>query len=105
MKSRRDGFAEAALLDQMESLPWMLETVFALHGRLRPYNKYLAWELANFPLPEPWNTALRPDRVGLAALSLFPEVEALARDHGLDAELGSWGDDIDLIRRAGRGDG
>jgi hypothetical protein len=62
VKSRRDGFADAALLDEMESVPWLLETVFALHGRLRPYNKYLRWELATFPLPGCWNTALLPDR-------------------------------------------
>jgi hypothetical protein len=24
----------------------ILETAFALHGRLRPYNKHLQWELA-----------------------------------------------------------
>jgi predicted nucleotidyltransferase len=53
VKSRRDGFADAARLDEMESLPWLLETVFALHGRLRPYNKYLRWELESFPLPGP----------------------------------------------------
>ncbi|SNY33569.1 nucleotidyltransferase domain-containing protein [Paractinoplanes atraurantiacus] len=100
VKSRRDGFADAAGLDEVESLPWMLETVFALHGRLRPYNKYLAWELERFPLPEPWNTALRPDRVGTAALRLFPEVEALARRLGHGEEIDSWGSDIGLIRAA-----
>ena len=40
-KSHRDGQADAARLDEVESLPWLLETVFAMHGRLRPYNKYL----------------------------------------------------------------
>jgi predicted nucleotidyltransferase len=98
VKSRRDGFADAALLDERESVPWLLETVFALHGRIRPYNKYLRWELETFPLPEPWNTELRPDRVGTAALPLFPEVEALARHHGHGDVLDGWGSDIDLIR-------
>ncbi|XVV14434.1 hypothetical protein ACQP2X_08845 [Actinoplanes sp. CA-131856] len=101
VKSRRDGFGAAAGLDEMESLPWMLETVFALHGRLRPYNKYLGWELENFPLPEPWNTVLRPDRVGGAALRLFPEVEALARRCGHGEEIDSWGGDVALIRASG----
>jgi hypothetical protein len=64
VKSRRDGVADAALLDEMESPPWLLETVFALHGRLRPYNRYLRWELENFPLPDNWNIALMPERVG-----------------------------------------
>ena len=98
VKSRRDGFADAALLDEAESLPWLLETVFALHGRLRPYNKYLRWELENFPLPDPWNAELMPDRVRTASLRLFPAVEALARRHGHGEEIDSWGSDIDLIR-------
>ncbi|OJF09688.1 hypothetical protein BG844_36065 [Couchioplanes caeruleus subsp. caeruleus] len=96
-KSRRDGFAEAALLDEAESLPWLLETVFALHGRLRPYNKYLRWELESFPLPGDWNTALMPDRVRTASLRLFPAVETLARCHGHAEVLEGWGSDIELI--------
>lgn len=95
VKSRRDGFADAALLDEMESVPWLLETVFALHGRLRPYNKYLVWELENFPLPGDWNTALKPGPVRTAALGLFPAVKSLARGKGHADVLDSWGSDID----------
>nr|WP_296071293.1 nucleotidyltransferase domain-containing protein [uncultured Actinoplanes sp.] len=98
VKSRRDGFADAALLDEMESLPWLLETVFALHGRLRPYNKYLRWELEHFPLPGPWATALLPDRVRTASLRLFPAVEALARRRGHADVVDAWGSDVGLIR-------
>jgi predicted nucleotidyltransferase len=97
-KSRRDGHLDAALLDEMESVPWLLETVFALHGRIRPYNKYLRWELDTFPLPGPWNAALTPDHVATAARRLFPEVEALARAQGHADLLDDWGDDIELIR-------
>jgi predicted nucleotidyltransferase len=102
VKSRRDGLADAALLDEMESLPWLLETVFALHGRIRPYNKYLRWELATFPLPAPWTEALRPDRVRTAALRLFPAVETLARRRGHGDILEDWGSDIGLIRAVAR---
>jgi predicted nucleotidyltransferase len=98
VKSRRDGFADAALLDEAESLPWLLETVFALHGRLRPYNKYLLWELESFPLPGHWNTALMPDRVRTASLRLFPAVETLARCNGHAEVFEGWGRDIELIR-------
>jgi predicted nucleotidyltransferase len=97
VKSRRDGVADAALLDEMESLPWLLETVFALHGRLRPYNKYLRWELQSFPLPDGWNTALMPERVATGSLRLFPDVESLARRRGHADVLEGWGSDIDLI--------
>lgn len=97
VKSRRDGFADAALLDEMESLPWLLETVFALHGRLRPYNKYLRWELESFPLSGLWSTVLMPDRVRPASLGLFPAVETLARRHGHADVFEGWGSDIELI--------
>jgi Nucleotidyltransferase domain len=98
VKSRRDGFVDAARLDEMESVPWLLETVFALHGRLRPYNKYLRWELEKFPLPGRWNSVLMPEHVGTASLRLFPAVETLARHHGHAGVLDAWGGDIELIR-------
>jgi len=98
VKSHRDGFGPAARLDEAESVPWLLETVFALHGRLRPYNKYLQWELDNFPLPGDWNAALMPARVLGRALELFPAVEALARSRGHAAVLDAWGGDVDLVR-------
>ncbi|MBB2948790.1 putative nucleotidyltransferase [Actinoplanes lutulentus] len=98
VKSRRDGATDAALLDEAESLPWLLETVFALHGRLRPYNKYLRWELENFPLPGHWTTALMPDRIRTASLRFFPEVEILARRNGHAEVFDGWGSDIELIR-------
>jgi hypothetical protein len=82
---------------ERESLPWLLETVFALHGRLRPYNKYLRWELESFPLPDPWTDALMPDQVGTASLRLFPAVETLARRRGHADVLDGWGSDIELI--------
>jgi hypothetical protein len=98
VKSRREGRIDAARLDEMESVPWLLESVFALHGRLRPYNKYLDWELEAFPLPGEWNAALTPARVATAPLSLFGEVEALARRCGHADVLDGWGSDIGLIR-------
>ncbi|MFC7532890.1 nucleotidyltransferase domain-containing protein [Actinoplanes sp. GCM10030250] len=97
VKSHRDGFAAVARLDEIEAVPWLLETVFALHGRLRPYNKYLPWELSAYPLPGSWNSALDPAALPAAALRLFPAVAALARDHGHGDVLDSWGSDIELI--------
>lgn len=102
VKGYRDGAAHSAYLDQIESVPWLLETVFALHGRLRPYNKYLSWELDGFPLPEPWNSALRPARAVARSLALFPTVETLARRRGHDDVLDGWGNDIELIRASAK---
>jgi len=101
VKSRRDGFAEAANLDQAESTQWLLFTAFALHGRLRPYNKYLGWELDTYPLTPFWTAALRPERVFVDTLRLFPAVADLARERGHGDVLDGWGADIDLICAAG----
>ena len=56
-KNARDGRALAAQLDAAESANHLLDLVFLLHTRLRPYNKYLEWELAHWPLENlPWAT-------------------------------------------------
>ena len=58
LKNARDGRLLEARLDAVESLPWLLDVVFALAGRLRPYNKYLPWELREHPLAVPeWSAA------------------------------------------------
>jgi hypothetical protein len=31
-------------------VPWLLDVIFSLEGRVRPYNKYLPWELDRHPL-------------------------------------------------------
>lgn len=50
VKNHRAGAARAAGLDLVEMLaPW-LTPVFALQGRHRPYNRFLAWELERQPL-------------------------------------------------------
>ncbi|WP_250008847.1 nucleotidyltransferase domain-containing protein [Actinoplanes sp. M2I2] len=102
VKSRRDGHPEAAALDEQESVGWLLGTAFALHGRLRPYNKYLEWELATHPLPPPWNDVLAPAYVGAHPVTLFPLVADLARERGHGDLLDSWGADLDLILAAAR---
>lgn len=51
LKSDRDGRPAESRLDAAESVPWLLDVVFTLAGRVRPYNKYLAWEMAHHPLP------------------------------------------------------
>lgn len=50
LKNDRDGRVVEARLDAAESVPWLLDVVFAMAGRVRPYNKYLPWELREHPL-------------------------------------------------------
>ena len=52
----RDGRDFPAHLDALESLPFLMTALYALEGRLRPYNKYFKWELRNYPLKLlPWS--------------------------------------------------
>ncbi|WP_432747889.1 hypothetical protein H7827_28460 [Streptomyces sp. JH002] len=108
LKSHRDGRAAMSHLDAAESAPFALEVIFALHQRVRPYNKYLRWELERYPLSGPqWevdhllNTLRRiiadgdPD----TQRALFTEIEAAGRQSGHHQLLNSWGSDLNLLRR------
>jgi len=96
-KSRRDRRADLARLDEIEAPSWFLEALFALYERVRPYNKYLRWELETYPLPAPWIAdsliSTLPDRPGV----FFAELEALARRRGLGDVLDGW-DELNFIR-------
>jgi hypothetical protein len=50
LKNDRDGRALERRLDAAESMPWLLDVIFTLEGRVRPYQKYLPWELRRHPL-------------------------------------------------------
>jgi hypothetical protein len=50
LKNFRDGNILASKLDAVESIPWLLAALFATENRLRPYNKFLRWELEQYPL-------------------------------------------------------
>ncbi len=50
IKNNRDGNALASHFDACESLPWLLIFLFAIEGRVRPYNKFLKCELEKYPL-------------------------------------------------------
>jgi hypothetical protein len=105
-KNHRDGDALAARLDAAESVPYFLVTLFALHERVRPYNKYLRWELEEHPLPgAEWSAErLLPllDAIVAGDLAaqrrLFRDVERLARERKLGKILDGWGADLTLLR-------
>jgi Nucleotidyltransferase domain len=102
LKNARAGLPLAALLDAQESIPWFLEFVFAVHGRLRPYNKWLEWELEQHPLPFVLSLE-RLERIARTAdageqHALFREAETLAREHGLGAVIDGWEPDVAWLR-------
>jgi len=97
----------AALLDAAESIPPLLTALFALHQRVRPFNKFLRWELENFPLGEAiWQANLLLPRLEAIATRgdlgeqqrLFRDVERVAREHGLGGVVDGWEPDIDWLR-------
>jgi hypothetical protein len=106
LKDDRAGRGQAARLDAAESVPYLLTFLFALEGRVRPFNAYLEWELAAHPLtPE----LARPDRL-LDRLGrvlggrrddqqhLFREVEELARERGHGDVVDAWQPDVAFLR-------
>jgi len=105
VKNDRDGHELAALLDAADSIRFLLELLFALDRRPRPYNKYLTWELARYPLPG-WDTGKLLSAVESIARTgdvrlqqrLFGRVEAAARNAGHGDVLDAWGEDLELMR-------
>ena len=100
-KNARAGLALASLLDAQESVGWFLEFVFAVHGRLRPYNKWLEWELEHHPLP--WSDLPRLERIARTGdlaeqQALFCDAESLARSNGLGAVIDGWEPDVAWLR-------
>ena len=110
MKNDRDGRALEARLDAAESVPWLLDVVFAIAGRVRPYNKYLPWELRTHPV-EGWPA---DDLLGLVGRTLdgdvgavreaFPRVRAACaaydeqRGHSRTTDMiTAWGSELDVF--------
>ena len=91
-------------LDAVEAIPYALRTIYALENRVRPYNKYLEWELRHHPL-EGWTADdLLPllDRVVTgeqnAQHELFNLVEGPARDAGFGGVVDGWEPDVEWLR-------
>lgn len=106
-RSAGNDVSLAARLDAAESIPWLLTFLFALDRRVRPYNKWLEWELRSFPLPwDVWSAdRLLPrveaivSRAELAdQQALFRDVEDLARRCGHGAVVEAWEPDLPRLR-------
>jgi hypothetical protein len=112
VKSHRDGRGLECRLDAAESVPWLLDVMFTLAGRVRPYHTYLPWELREHPLPH-WPAdellamlAATLDGEPAAIRTAFQRVETLCAAY--DAEravpvlvpiINGWGDDLRLLKR------
>lgn len=94
-------------LDAVEAVPYALRTIFALENRVRPYNKYLEWELRHHPLADWGADVLLPllDRVltgePAAQHELFNRLEPLARREGFGDVVDGWEPDVPWLRGEG----
>ncbi len=95
----------AARLDAADAVGPMLAAAFALEGRVRPFNKWLQFELDAEPLQGPENAAIFPAAERLLAhatprvlRSAFRQLEAAARASGRDAIVDDWEPDVTWLR-------
>jgi hypothetical protein len=94
-------------LDAVEAIPYALRTIFALADRVRPYNKYLEWELRHHPL-EGWTAdeflpLLNRVLTGEADAQheLFRLIEEPARREGFGDVVDGWEPDVAWLRGEG----
>jgi len=91
-------------LDAVEAVPYALRTIFAFEDRVRPYNKYLEWELRHHPLEDWTADELLPllDRVLTgepeALRELFRGIEEPARREGFGKVIDGWEPDVPWLR-------
>lgn len=106
-KNLGDGLVVEGHLDAAESVSPFLTTLFALHERVRPFNKFLRWELQEYPLGAPlWaaDTLLaRLQRITSTGeleeqQQLFRDTEQLARERSLGDVVDSWQPDVPWLR-------
>ena len=108
LKNARDGRPIAARLEAADAILPLLDALFALHdGRLRPYAKYLQWELETYPLERlPWSPEAFLGRL-MALLEradadlqqeMFRAVETLFRAARHDRVFDDWGVASPLLR-------
>jgi predicted nucleotidyltransferase len=108
LKAERLGEVLGARLDAADAASHLLDALFALRGRVRPWSKYLRWELEVEPLGEGvgWGAEVLLERLERLLLEpspghqqqLFRDVEELARGAGHASVIDSWGPSLLLLR-------
>jgi hypothetical protein len=104
LKNHRDGRTLAGRLDGLDTISPLLTTIFAVEGRVRPFNKWLAYEVGRAPLPLadllPRLDGLARDPSAARQQALFRDVEPVVRDRGFGADIDDWAPDVELFRGA-----
>jgi predicted nucleotidyltransferase len=111
LKNGAIGLTGASHLDAAESIPALLAALFALHGRVRPFNRHLAFDLERRPLGRGWlgGEVLLPRLERIVATgsielqaALFRDVEGLVRRTGLGDVIDGWEPDVEWLRTGER---
>jgi len=107
LKCFRDGSSVGARLEAAEAVTPFLNAVFALHDRLRPYYKYLEWELNERPLTR---FAIKTDELihcildilangaAPAQENLLVHLEELATADGYGGIFADWGAKLEWMK-------
>ena len=99
LKNSRDGNRLAGLLDAVETISRILTFLFALESRVRPFNKFLTWELEQHPLQKlPMNAVdLLADIEKIVTTGdvttqkkLLQVIRTLAAENGHADEVAQW---------------
>jgi len=99
LRYRLVGAGAGTRLDSAASVSPLLEFLFAVDGRIRPFNKYLESELAHQPLSVSVEQLLAIlDGDGAVQCAVFRQVEQIARDHGLGDVIDAWEPDVRWLR-------
>lgn len=107
LKNNRDGYLLASKLDAIDSINFLLNAVFALNGKVRPFNKYLEFELRNYPLQKlPCSAdelltlinSLLNNYNTKDICSLFEIAYKLFTENGYKNVFDGWNEKIDWIR-------
>jgi predicted nucleotidyltransferase len=104
VKNFRDSREVESRIDAAESIAPLLTALFALESRVRPYNKYLVWELGEQPL-EKIDSKDFVNQLTLilngdinAEKKMFEIVANKAEEKGYGKVLSEWGDELDLLK-------
>lgn len=106
-RNHQNDLESEAHLDAAESVSPFLTALFALHGRVRPFNKFLCWELERCPLGDDrWAAARLISRLRAIVATgdlheqqrLFCDVEELARQHEFGPVVDGWEPHVSWLR-------
>jgi hypothetical protein len=103
LRDTEHGLELAARLDAGDSVSALLTALFAFERRVRPFNKYLRWELETHPLESDSAEILDLLAGALtgsaeAQRALFRVVEPRIRAHGFGAAVDDWHPHVDFLR-------